>query len=200
MRDFTMTIGGRREPALESFSVDNPATGEVIGLAPECSAGQLDAAMDAAAQALAGWQASAAARQSGLAALAVAIETNAGELSRLITSEQGKPLTESRDEVSDAAADLRFFAHLEIPAEAVSSDGRAAVRILRRPGGPVAAITPWNFPVATAVSKLAPGLAAGCTMVLKPSPYSLRSQARDTGTGRERPGDRARRRRGRSGR
>lgn len=172
MRDFTMTIGGRGVPATASFDVDNPATGEVLASVPECSAGQLDRAMQSAQDALGRWRADAAARRAALGALAGAVEASAEELARLITSEQGKPLAESRAEVQDAVADLRFFVSLEVPAEAVGDGAHAAVRVLRRSVGPVAAITPWNFPLGTAVAKIAPGLAAGCTMVVKPSPFT----------------------------
>jgi acyl-CoA reductase-like NAD-dependent aldehyde dehydrogenase len=172
VRDFTMTIGGQGVPAMASFDVDNPATGEVIASVPECSAGQLDLAMQSAQDALGRWRADAASRHAALAALAGAVEASTEELARLITSEQGKPLAESRAEMQDAVADLRFFASLEVPAEAVGDGAHAAVRVLRRSVGPVAAITPWNFPLGTAVAKIAPGLAAGCTMVVKPSPFT----------------------------
>ena len=172
MRDFTMTIGGQGVPATASFDVDNPATGEVLAFVPECSAGQLDRAMQSAQDALGRWRADAAARRAALGALAGVVEASTEELARLITSEQGKPLAESRAEVQDAVADLRFFASLEVPAEAVGDGAHAAVRVLRRSVGPVAAITPWNFPLGTAVAKIAPGLAAGCTMVVKPSPFA----------------------------
>jgi acyl-CoA reductase-like NAD-dependent aldehyde dehydrogenase len=172
VRDFTMTIGGQPAGATTSFEVDNPATGEIIARAPECSADQLDQAMRAAQDALGPWRADGPARREALAALAGAVEAHAAELAQLITSEQGKPLAESRAEMQDAVADLRFFAGLEVPAEAVGDGADAAVRVLRRAVGPVAAITPWNFPVGTAVAKIAPGLAAGCTMVVKPSPFT----------------------------
>jgi acyl-CoA reductase-like NAD-dependent aldehyde dehydrogenase len=172
VRDFTMTIGGQGRASAASFGVDNPATGAVIATAPECSEADLDQAMQSAQGALGGWRADAAARRAALGALAGAVEASAGELAGLITSEQGKPLAESRAEVQDAIADLRFFASLEIPAEPVGDDAHAAVRVLRRSVGPVAAITPWNFPLGTAIAKIAPGLAAGCTMVVKPSPFT----------------------------
>jgi acyl-CoA reductase-like NAD-dependent aldehyde dehydrogenase len=86
--------------------------------------------------------------------------------------EEGKPLRESRSELGDVVNDLRYFSTLAVPAEIVRDDERTAVRVLRRPVGPVAAITPWNFPLGTAIAKIAPALSAGCTVVLKPSPYT----------------------------
>ena len=90
----------------------------------------------------------------------------------MITGEQGKPLAEARAEVRDAISELEYFADLEIPAEVINDGARATAHVLHRPVGPVAAITPWNFPLGTAITKIAPGLAAGCTMVLKPSPFT----------------------------
>jgi acyl-CoA reductase-like NAD-dependent aldehyde dehydrogenase len=166
-----MTIGGRAIAAAESFSVQNPATGDDLAVAPECTREQLDLAMRAGQQAQPGWQSDAAARRGGLSALADAIEADLAEMSGVITSEQGKPLRESRSEIQDAVSDLRYFAGLEITPEHIGG-GRLAVSVLRRPVGTVAAITPWNFPLGTVIAKVAPGLAAGCTMIVKPSPFT----------------------------
>jgi acyl-CoA reductase-like NAD-dependent aldehyde dehydrogenase len=175
MSDYEMTIGGHAVAAAGSFSVRNPATGDQLALAPECTREQLDIAMRAGQQAQPGWQADAPGRRRGLSALADAIEADLGQLALVITSEQGKPLRESRAEVEDAVSDLRYFAGLEITAEQIG-DGR--VSVLRRPVGTVAAITPWNFPLGTVIAKVAPGLAAGCTMIVKPSPFTPLSALR----------------------
>jgi acyl-CoA reductase-like NAD-dependent aldehyde dehydrogenase len=171
MSDYEMTISGRAVAAAGSFSVRNPATGDQLALAPECTREQLDLAMRAAQQAQPGWEADAHARRRGLSALADAIEADLAQLALVITREQGKPLRESRSEVQDAVSDLRYFAGLEITPERVG-DGPPSVKVLRRPVGTVAAITPWNFPLGTVIAKVAPGLAAGCTMVVKPSPFT----------------------------
>jgi acyl-CoA reductase-like NAD-dependent aldehyde dehydrogenase len=171
MSDYEMTIGGRAAAARRSFNVQNPATGDDLARAPECTREQLDLAMRAGQEALPGWQADAAARRSGLSALADVIEADLGEMALVITREQGKPLHESLSEIQDAISDLRYFAGLEITPERVST-GRPAVSVLRRPVGTVAAITPWNFPLGTVIAKVAPALAAGCTMIVKPSPYT----------------------------
>lgn len=169
MSNYEMTIGGRAAGAIGTFSVRNPATGDQLALAPECTREQLDLAMRAGQQAQPGWQADAPARRRGLAALADAIEADVAQLALVITREQGKPLRESRSEVQDAVSDLRYFAGLEITPERI---GGGLVSVLRRPVGTVAAITPWNFPLGTVVAKVAPGLAAGCTMIVKPSPFT----------------------------
>jgi acyl-CoA reductase-like NAD-dependent aldehyde dehydrogenase len=175
MSDYEMTIGGRAVAAAGSFSVRNPATGDQLALAPECTREQLDLAMRAGQRAQPGWQADAPARRRGLSALADAIEADLAQLALVITREQGKPLRESRAEVADAVSDLRYFAGLEITAEQI---GGGRVSVLRRPVGTVAAITPWNFPLGTVIAKVAPGLAAGCTMIVKPSPFTPLSALR----------------------
>jgi acyl-CoA reductase-like NAD-dependent aldehyde dehydrogenase len=171
MSDYSMTIGGRAVGGSASFDVLNPATGDVLAQAPECSREELDQAMAAGQAALAGWQSDVAARRAALEALADAIEADADGLAYLITREQGKPLRESRSEIGDAIGDLRYFAQLQLTPELIGG-GHPAVSVVRRPVGVVAAITPWNFPLGTVIAKVAPGLAAGCTMVVKPSPYT----------------------------
>lgn len=172
MSDFSMTIDGEEAATEKSIPVVNPATGEVFAEAPEASRTQVDQAMTAADRAFATWQYDRPLRQKSLEALASAVEANVDRLAEAITMEEGKPLGESRSELGDVVNDLRYFAKLELPAEIVRDDERTAVRVLRKPVGPVAAITPWNFPLGTAVAKIAPALAAGCTVVLKPSPYT----------------------------
>jgi acyl-CoA reductase-like NAD-dependent aldehyde dehydrogenase len=172
MSEFSMTIDGGQAATETTFPVTNPATGEVMAEAPESSRAQVDEAMNASARAFESWQHDRPLRQKALKDLASAVEANLEELAEVITMEEGKPLGESRSELGDVVNDLRYFSTLEVPAEIIRDDERTAVRVLRRPIGPVAAITPWNFPLGTAVAKIAPALAAGCTVVLKPSPYT----------------------------
>jgi acyl-CoA reductase-like NAD-dependent aldehyde dehydrogenase len=172
MREISMTIGGGPVLSAASFTVENPATGETIAAAAECSSEQLDTAMRCAEQAMGAWMADAPARRAALRALADAVAASSEELASLITDEQGKPLAEARSEVRESISELRYFADLEVPAEVIGDGTSAAVRLTHRPVGPVAAITPWNFPLGTAITKIAPSLAAGCTMVLKPSPFT----------------------------
>src|SRR6185437_14244682 len=99
-------------------------------------------------------------------------EASTYELAHLLTAEQGKPTREALAEVGAAVAWLRHFADLPLERQLLRETARARVEVVRRPLGVVAAITPWNFPIALAVWKLAPALRAGNTMVLKPSPYT----------------------------
>ncbi len=178
MLDLTMTISGKPEVSSKTFPVLNPANGQVISRVPECTSEQLGAAIKSAHEAREAWRADPAARSSALLDIATTIESNLEELAALITEEQGKPLHEARDELSGAAGDLRYYAELNMPVDTVADSGDLSVQVLRRPLGVTAAITPWNFPLGTAMSKLAPALAAGCTVVLKPSPYTPLSSLR----------------------
>jgi acyl-CoA reductase-like NAD-dependent aldehyde dehydrogenase len=159
MSEYAMVIGG-------------PATGQVFAQAPDCTRAQLDAAVAAAADAFPQWRADAAGRRSALAAAAAALRAAVDELAPLLTREQGKPLREARGEIERAAQRFGWFAELRLGAELVEENGEFRTDVRRRPLGPVAAITPWNFPVQLGAAKVAPALAAGNPVVLKPSPYT----------------------------
>lgn len=178
MIDVTMTIAGKPEGSNRSFPVLNPANDQVIYYAPQCTPELLNAAVSSANEAREAWQADPAARALVLLDIAARAESNLEELAALITEEQGKPLPEARDELAGAVGDLRYYAELNVPVDTVANTDDLFVQVLRRPMGAIAAITPWNFPLGTAVSKLAPALAAGCTVVLKPSPYTPLSSLR----------------------
>ncbi len=178
MLDLTMTIAGRPEVFKETSPVFNPANGQVIGHAPECPAHLLETAVASAHEAREPWLADPAARSSVLLDMAARLESSLEEFAAIITDEQGKPLHEAREELGGAVGDLRYYAGLSLPVDTIKDSDDLIVQVLRRPMGPVAAITPWNFPVGTAISKLAPALAAGCTVVLKPSPYTPLSSLR----------------------
>jgi acyl-CoA reductase-like NAD-dependent aldehyde dehydrogenase len=173
MSDFTMTIAGSAVGSTETFDVVNPATGKVHDVAPRCTPAQLDDAFTSAREALPGWRADPEARRDALRAAADALRAaTPGELPLTVTLEQGKPLREARMEVLGGAAWLRYFADLPMPRTVIQDDERGFVEVARRPMGVVAAITPWNFPVFLACSKIAPALVAGNTVVLKPSPFT----------------------------
>ncbi|WP_406461035.1 aldehyde dehydrogenase family protein [Streptomyces sp. NBC_00111] len=159
---------GHRAPRL---AVIDPSTGESFGETPDQHPDELDDVIERARQAWAGWRADPAARTTGLNAAADAVEAAGDDLAPLLTREQGKPLSESYAEVARTAARLRYFADLA-PRTRRIDDGRPVHSEIRwRPLGPVAAIVPWNFPLQLASAKFAPALAAGNTVVLKPSPY-----------------------------
>lgn len=154
------------------FTVHDPATGDVVDEAPDQPPSELDAIVGRAHAAWRGWRADAAARAEALRAGADAVTEAGDRLAPLLTREQGKPLAESYAEVARTAARLRYFAELT-PETRRIDDGRPVRGEVRwRPLGPVAAIVPWNFPLQLASAKIAPALAAGNTLVLKPSPYT----------------------------
>lgn len=172
MTTLSMTINGQGVLSPETVPVDNPATGEVFGHAPKCTPEQLDSAVEAAAAAFPGWAADQSRRRDVLMELAGAMKANLHELAGLITSEQGKPLDAARIEVLGCARWLRYYSSLELPREVIQDDERAFVEVVRRPLGPTAAISVWNFPLTSAIWKIGPGLLAGTTFVVKPSPYT----------------------------
>jgi len=172
MSDFTMTINGKSVPGDSTFGVVNPATGKVFSQAPECSRKQLDAAMDAASQAFPAWSRDPARRRKALVDCAEAVKARIGELTPILTQEQGKPLARAGEELFGAAIWFQYTASLEIPVEVLQDDANVRIEVRRRPYGVIGAITPWNYPVMLAVWKIAPALLAGNTIVLKPSPFT----------------------------
>ncbi|SCD58009.1 Acyl-CoA reductase [Streptomyces sp. PpalLS-921] len=154
------------------FAVLDPATGETFDEAPDQRPEELDAVVDRAHEAWRGWRTDSVARATALSAAADAVEAAGADLARLLTREQGKPLSESYAEVARTAARLRYFAELAPRVQPIT-DGRPVRSEIRwRPLGPVAAIVPWNFPLQLASAKIAPALAAGNTVVVKPSPFT----------------------------
>lgn len=162
-----------------TIPVDNPATGEILGEVPDFSRDDTGDAISAAEEAFGDWrQTSAADRAELLLRWYNLILENIEELALLMTLEQGKPLTESRSEIRYGASFVRWFAEeaRRIYGETIPSpttDRR--IIVLKQPVGVCAAITPWNFPNAMITRKCAPALAAGCTVIVKPSeltPYS----------------------------
>ena len=170
---YRMLIGGALEAGSAGFDVINPATEEVIAQAPDATPEDLDRAIAAARSAFPGWAATPIAeRKAALSVLANAIWANADELKRLLTLEQGKPHHEAGAEVMGAGYWLQASTALDLP-ETVNEDSDDRISITRHiPVGVVGAIAPWNFPLILAMFKVAPGLLAGNTMVLKPSPFT----------------------------
>jgi succinate-semialdehyde dehydrogenase/glutarate-semialdehyde dehydrogenase len=174
-------IAGRWEEADSGrvTEVTNPATGEVIGTIPNLGANETRRAIEAAQRALPDWRArTAKERAQILRKWFELMMANQEDLAVLMTIEQGKPLAESRGEIAYAAAFLEWFAEEGKRAygDVIPAHGRdKRIVVLKQPIGVCAAITPWNFPSAMITRKVAPALAAGCTMVIKPSeltPYS----------------------------
>ena len=156
-----------------SFDVFNPATGEKIGAV--ASGDQKDAAraIESAARAFKSWSSLTAYQRSGYLYEAYRIMMDRREdLARVMTQEQGKPLKAARNEVQYGADFLLWYAE---EAKRVYGDTIPAPRpdqrfiVLKQPVGVVGAVTPWNYPVSMITRKVAPALAAGCTIVLKPA-------------------------------
>ena len=174
-------IGGEWRGARsgKTFEVSNPATGEIIGTVPDADGADTREAIAAAHRAFAGWRATTAAeRAATMRNLAAAIEANGDELARLLTTEQGKSLTEARAEIRGSAAYVLWFAEeaRRVYGDAIPSPWpERRILVLKQPVGVVAAITPWNFPSLMLSRKIGAALAAGCTVVAKPAsqtPYS----------------------------
>jgi acyl-CoA reductase-like NAD-dependent aldehyde dehydrogenase len=172
MSQFVMTIGGECRSGSASFRVTNPATGEPFASAPDCTRKELDQAIESADAAFREWSRDEARRRLALVATADALQAGVKDLAHLLTEEQGKPLKQATQEVLGASGVFRYTASLELPVEVVKRDGASRIEVRRRPYGVVGAITPWNYPVLIAATKLAPALLAGNTVVLKPSPFT----------------------------
>ncbi len=172
MYAYSMTINGQGVTSSALFEVINPATEEVIGSAPECSEEQLEAAVEAAREALGVWKDDETLRREALHRCAEVLRSNADSLARILTSEQGKPLRDANREILHSAYLIDEFAALQWPVEILKEDESKRIELHRKPHGVVAAITPWNVPIILATLKLAPALLAGNTVVLKPSPFT----------------------------
>ncbi len=165
-------IGGEWVKSKSMFPVTDPATGEQIATVPNLTAEDTTRAIDAAAAAFPAWAAKTAKERSQiLKRWFDLITANTEALAQLMTSEQGKPLAESRGEVAYGASFVEWFAEEGKRAYGKTIPTTFANKrflTIKQPIGVVAAITPWNFPIAMITRKVAPALAAGCTVVVKP--------------------------------
>ena len=156
-----------------TLPVQNPATGAELGTVPAFDAAATEKAVAAAHAAFPAWAAKTAKERSVLLRRwNDLILENVADLAKLMTAEQGKPLAEARGEITYAASFVEWFAE---EAKRVYGDvipghqPDKRILVLRQPVGVVAAITPWNFPAAMITRKVAPALAAGCTVICKPA-------------------------------
>jgi succinate-semialdehyde dehydrogenase/glutarate-semialdehyde dehydrogenase len=157
----------------ETFAVDNPATGATLAHVAKLGAAETRRAIAAADAAFPSWRARTAKERAAiLRRWFELIVENQEDLARLMTAEQGKPLAEARGEVAYGAAFVEWFAE---EAKRVYGDiipphqPDKRILVMKQPIGVVAAITPWNFPIAMITRKCAPALAVGCTVVAKPA-------------------------------
>jgi len=157
----------------ETFGVENPATGETVAQVSRCGTAETRRAIEAAEAARPSWQAkSAKERAKLLRKLFDLMMENQEDLAQILTAEQGKPLAEARGEIAYSASFIEWFSEEgkrlygdTIPA----ASGDKQLMVVKSGIGVVGCITPWNFPSAMLGRKLAPALAAGCTVVCKPA-------------------------------
>jgi len=155
------------------FAVTDPATGARLAEVPNLGAGETNAAIEAANRAWPAWRAmTAKARAAIMMKWFHLLNQHADDLARIMTAEQGKPLAEAKGEVGYGASFIEWFAEeaRRVYGETVpSTDPSKRFMVIRQPIGVCAAITPWNFPIAMITRKVAPALAAGCPVVIKPA-------------------------------
>jgi acyl-CoA reductase-like NAD-dependent aldehyde dehydrogenase len=176
-----MTVGGMSVPGANTMPVEDPAQGTPFAEAPRCDRDDLRAAVAAASAAFPGWAAcDEDDRRSVLLACGAALLAGRDEIADLLTAEQGKPLRDARAEVDLAAHWFAHSAELSLRPERLVDEPATQVSLTRVPIGPVAAIAPSNFPIILSVTKIAPALLAGNTVVLKPSPLTPLSSLRMT--------------------
>lgn len=170
-----LLIGGEWRAATggETVAVNDPATGEVIR---EIADGTVDdgiAAMDAAADAFPSWAATPARERAEILRRAFdLLQERKEDIALLMTLEMGKPLAEARGEVAYGGEFLRWFSEVTAHTQGrygANPEGTGRMIVSQHPVGPCYLITPWNFPLAMATRKIAPALAAGCTVVIKPA-------------------------------
>jgi acyl-CoA reductase-like NAD-dependent aldehyde dehydrogenase len=179
MSDFNLLINGKMVPGDQTMPVLNPATEEVLAQCPRASKDQLDAAVAAAKAAFPAWAATPIEERRKLVGqMADAIEANTGELARLLTSEQGKPLADATGEVMGMAGFFRYLSSLDLPMRVIEDSGDRRVEAHRRPLGVIGAIIPWNYPLLILSFKLPSALLAGNTIVVKPAPTTPLSTLR----------------------
>jgi len=167
-------INGQWQDAADgrTLAVFNPATGKEIGRVAHAGKADLDRALEAAQKGFETWRDMPPADRAKIMRKAAAlIRERAGDIAPLLTQEQGKPLVEAKGETLAAADLIEWFADegLRVYGRLVPSRGKPELRqmVVKDPVGPVAAFTPWNFPINQVVRKVGPALAAGCSMLVK---------------------------------
>jgi succinate-semialdehyde dehydrogenase/glutarate-semialdehyde dehydrogenase len=166
-------IGGEWVAGAARFDVDDPATGLKLADVANLGGAEAEAAIASADKAWPAWRAKTAKeRHAVLMKWFSLIMANADDLARILTAEQGKPLAEARGEVVYGASFIEWFAEegRRVCGETIpTTDNGKRYIVLKQPVGVCAAITPWNFPIAMITRKVAPALAAGCPVIIKPA-------------------------------
>jgi succinate-semialdehyde dehydrogenase/glutarate-semialdehyde dehydrogenase len=176
MKIHPLYLNGEFVTTDKHFPVNNPATGQIVAQMSAIDLARLKQAIADAQTAFPAWRAlTARARGEYLHKVAAELERRSDEIARTITLENGKPLAQSVGEVAMTADHLRWFAEegrrgygRVIPHQ---TDGKRNI-VIKTPVGVVGAISPWNFPLVLSVRKVAPALAAGCPVILKPASYT----------------------------
>jgi acyl-CoA reductase-like NAD-dependent aldehyde dehydrogenase len=170
---FMLTIDGEPVTGETLFDVVNPATATVFAQAPSASRAQLDLAVGVARRAFESWRTTTPGqRRDALCTFADEIRSQGDNLSRLLTREQGKPLSASVREVSLTAERLERLASFEVIREILRDDSTGRVVLDHQPLGVVAAIAPWNSPLVLAMQIAAQALVSGNSVIVKPSPFT----------------------------
>lgn len=174
MNQYLMYVNGQwMGESLKPLDVYNPANGEVVGTVPYGGKEEAEAAIEAADVAFQTWSKTTAyERATYLQNLHRLLIEHQEELAAIMTLEMGKPIQESRGEVLYAASYIEWYAEegKRVYGETIPTHlANKRLQVWKKPVGVVAAITPWNFPLAMLTRKLAPALAAGCTFIMKPS-------------------------------
>jgi succinate-semialdehyde dehydrogenase/glutarate-semialdehyde dehydrogenase len=166
-------INGQWASSDATFEVRDPATGQLLANVANMRAQDAEAAIAAANAAWPAWaQRTALERAKLLKAWFALMQQHADDLARLMTAEQGKPLAEAKGEVGYGASFVEWFGEeaRRVYGETIpATDGNKRLLVLRQPIGVCAAITPWNFPMAMITRKVAPAIAVGCPVVIKPA-------------------------------
>jgi succinate-semialdehyde dehydrogenase / glutarate-semialdehyde dehydrogenase len=166
-------VGGQWVAGAARFDVNDPATGLKLADVANLGADYAQAAIVAAEKAWPAWRAKTAKERAAiLMKWFQLLHANADDLARIMTAEQGKPLAESKGEVVYGASFVEWFAEeaKRIYGETIpTTDNNKRYLVIKQPIGVCAAITPWNFPIAMITRKVAPALAAGCPVVIKPA-------------------------------
>jgi len=181
MSDFTLTIGGNATATPGTFDVLNPADETVVAVCPQGTIELVDAAVASARRAFQTWSAVPdSERVARLNAIADLIEKHNKELAELVTREQGKTQSGpgANMELSGAATWTRVTAGLQLSEEVIQDDKSGRIVARRKPVGVVGSITPWNWPVMIAVWHVMPAIRVGCTVIIKPSPFTPLSTLR----------------------
>ena len=178
---YSLTIGGKAASTAREFDVLNPFDESIAGRCPEGTVELVDQAVRCAREAFAVWSAVPdAERVAKLNQIADLIERHQAELSTLVTREQGKPQSGpgANFEVGGAAAWTRATAALTLPEQVIQDNAAGRIVVRRKPVGVVGSITPWNWPLMIAVWHIMPAVRIGCTVVIKPSPFTPLSTLR----------------------